>query len=707
MTTALPQKNALEKGGDEIDLGQILSTLWRGKFWITLFAILAACPGAYYAFGVATPVYTTTASVVQEAKEDPVVDFSGGLGGGLGADQSGVNTEIEIIRSRELLEKLVDDLDLIADPEFNEQLKPEPALSPQKIVNWGRKSLGVPIPENRVLTPDQTRDAVVGTLRDKLVISNISDSYVYTITITTQSALKSTEIVNALANRYIRNQLDVKGESNLQATAWLTDRLAQLRLELQTAESAVKDFNARTDLINVDTLAALNRQVKELRDRLQAVRDARAQIAARIADMEAAATGSDTQRMANIAQDSTLNELFGAIDTQTNAGRAAFDARFQQLITQDKLERRRILTQIEALELSIPQQESQIDEQSTDLITLQQLQREAEASRLLYEYFLSRLKETSVQSGIQSPDTRVLSRAVEPLFPSAPRKSVLVALSLVLGVAIGAAFVLLREFTKTTFRIAEELENHTGYAVLGQIPKIPARKRTQLLHYLADKPTSVAAEAVRNMRTTLLLSDMETPPQVIMSTSSVPGEGKTTQSLALSQNLANLGKSVLLVEGDVRKRIFAEYFDIKNTDGLMAVLEGKLPLKDAVVNEPSINADVLMSEQPTSNAADIFSSQAFIDFIKKARKAYDYIVIDTPPVLAVPDARIIGRQVDTTLYTVRWDHTTHGQVQQGLKELAQVNVSVAGLVLAQIDQKGLKRYGYANQANISGGYHSN
>lgn len=183
------------------------------------------------------------------------------------------------------------------------------------------------------------------------------------------------------------------------------------------------------------------------------------------------------------------------------------------------------------------------------------------------QYFLSRQKETSVQSGIQTADSRVLSRAVEPLLASAPRKSIILEMSLMLGLMAGAALVLAREMMQNTFRDTESLETRTGYAVLGQIPKIPVRKREKLLPYLTDKPTSVAAEAVRNLRTSVLLTNVDNPPQIIMSTSSVPGEGKTTQSLSLTQNLTGLRKSVLLIEGDVRKRLFAEYFQIEEKMG--------------------------------------------------------------------------------------------------------------------------------------------
>lgn len=692
---------------NEVDLGQLLGSLWRGKLLIMLIGFLAIVAGGYYAYGVATPLYTATTTVVQENEPEPVVSFSAGLGSGLGGDQNAINTEIEVLRSRALVEKLVIEMDLVTDPEFNPALRPASLISVGQIVSMIRAQFGPPAQPGPPLTDQQVRDAVVTNVLGVLAVSNIRQSYVYSITATTNNAQKTTEMVNTLARLYITNRLEMKSENNLQATKWLTDRLAQLQIELEGAEEAVKDFNAETDLINADTLAALSRQVKELRERLDKVRVSVAEIEERIVLMTAAGEAGDAEQMVEIAQDRTLNRLYANLENSETGNRVAFDSYFQQLIAQRKLERDRMTAQIVSLSDSIAQQEIATDQQSTDLIILQQLEREAEASRLLYEYFLSRLKETTVQSGIQTPDSRVLSSAIIPLIPTAPRKVIIMAVSLLLGMFAGSALVLIREMLQNTFRAAEQLEQRTGYEVLGQIPKIPARSRAKLLQYLTDKPTSVAAEAVRNMRTSVLLSNIDNPPQIIMSTSSIPGEGKTTQSLSLAQNLAGLGKKVLLIEGDVRKRIFAEYFQIKDADGLMSVLEGRLPLKDVVKHEPTLKADVLMSEKPTNNAADIFSSQAFSALLKQARQDYDYIVIDTPPVLAVPDARIIGRQVDTTLYTVRWDHTTQRQVIQGLKELAQVKVPIAGLVLSQIDQKRLKRYGYGDQSNAYTGYHNN
>lgn len=708
MNAITQQDHRATSTDDEVDLGKLFATLWRGKFTIVFAAFLATLLGGYYAFAVATPYFTTTASVVQETDNEPVIDFSAPLGGGGlggGSDQSAINTEIEVLKSRGLLEKIVAELGLQDDPEFNAALRPEPTISIGRAIMLVRDMIGLAPAPKQVLTPQQTLDGVVDELRNALSISNIRQSYVFNLMAETQSAEKSALIANTLAENYIANQLDVKSEANARAMEWLTDRVGDLRIELEIAETAVKDFNAATDLINEETLAALNRQVKELRERLDEERVAAGELAARIMLLKSA--GTDPQQMALLAQDRILDRLLPPLINDPAADRSEFDARFAQIISQAELEENRLRRQITSLGISIGQQEEAADQQSDDLLTLQQLQREAGASGLLYEFFLSRLKETSVQSGIQEAESRVLSRAVVPLKPSAPRKTIILATSLVLGALLGIGLVLLRELRQSTFRAAEELEAHTGMTVLGQIPLIPGGRRAKVLKYLSEKPTSAAAEAVRNLRTSVLLADPNKPPKVIMSTSSVPGEGKTTQSLGLAQNLAGLNKKVLLIEGDIRKLIFAKYFNIKTTKGLSSVLNGEVTIEEAAVFEPSLNAHVLIGEKSNINAADLFSSDDFHRFLTDMRAVYDYIIIDTPPVLAVPDARVIGRVVDAVIYTVRWDSTTQRQVTEGLKSLRSVGVKVTGLVLGQVNPKGQRKYGYGDGAGGYDSYHNN
>ena len=274
---------------------------------------------------------------------------------------------------------------------------------------------------------------------------------------------------------------------------WLTDRVAELKIELEKAETEAKSFAAEMELINPETLELLSQQLKEVRERIFA--------------RETGIKRSGRSNVRDRAQLDTLRKL--EVDLSEKIGR-----------------------------------------QSLDLVTLEQLQREAAASRLIYEYFLSRLKETSVQQGIQQADSTILSPAEVPPGPARPRGALIVVFSALMMGLIAALQVIRREALRQTFRSAEELEEQTGLTVLGQLPRIQSRKRKPVLQYIVSKPASAAVEAVRNLRTSVFMAGPASP-QIIMLTSSVPGEGKTTQALAMAQHMAKLGKRVLVIEGDI------------------------------------------------------------------------------------------------------------------------------------------------------------
>ncbi|MFG6584672.1 polysaccharide biosynthesis tyrosine autokinase [Sulfitobacter sp. 1A12779] len=678
---------------DEIDLSSLFRTLWRGKLWIALCGLLALLLGGYYAYGMAVPVYTAKAAIALESRQEQVMDIESVVTG-LGGDQSTINTEVEVLRSRGLIEDLVMDMNLLQDPEFNTRLQPDPSFSIGQAVSFIRGLISEP-QESQPATERAILDSTINTVLDSISASNLRQSFVFEITVTTEDPDKSAAMANRLAELYIQDQISVKFEKTEQATSWLSERVSGLQIELETAQAELKDFSTNTELVNAETLAALNRQLKDLRDRRATLATQAEATESRLQILEdAREAGAAT--FVEVANDAALNQVYRRLEDGSVGAETAFETRANALITRAELEATRSLSQLSAIDESIAEVSTRIDNQSEELVILEQLQREVEASRLLYEAFLSRLKETSIQQGIQQADSRILSRAVVPANPSAPRKSRILALSLILGLMAGSAAVLLREMAQNTFRTAEDLEAKTGHSVIGQIPKIPAKHRRNVLEYISQKPNSVAAESVRNLRTSLLLANLDTPPKIIMSTSSVPGEGKTTQSISLAQNFAGLGARVLLIEGDLRRRVLDEYFGHDQKHGFLSVISGEVPLEKAIVHDETLKADILYGEQSTINAADLFSSNTFADFIKGLREHYDHIIIDTPPVLAVPDARVIGQLVDAVIYTVQWDSTPHRQVLDGLKSLQGVNVRVSGLVLSQIDGNKMKRYGYAD-----------
>lgn len=683
---------------DEIDLLALLATLWRGKWWIALATVLAILLGGYYAFVVATPMYTASATVVLDNREEQVVDLQNVMSG-LSGDQATVNTEVEVLQSRGLARKLVAELSLLDDPEFNATLRPPARFSLGTVLSM----LGLSTPPE----PDaqQILDKTIDNVLAATSVSNVRQSYVFRVTMVTESARKSALMANTLAEVYIADQLEVKYAATDGAVEWLANRVSELKLEVEEAEQAVKNFNATTDLISPEALEALNRQSKDIRTRIDEAELARQAAQDRRITLAAARDTGDRALMVQAADDPTLTRLLDQPGSD-----AAFDARMDTLIQRAVTDRDRADAQRRALEASYDSLNTRIEAQSEDLVELQQLRREAEATATIYTFFLNRLKETEVQRGIQQPDSRVLSEAVVPTGASAPRKPLVLALSMMLGLMGGAAFVLGREAMQNTFRSSEELAQTAGMRVLGTIPRIPVRKRRLVVDYILSKPASNAAEAIRNLRTSLMLSNVDHPPQIILSTSSVPSEGKTTLSILLAHNLAALGKRVLLVEGDMRRRVFTSYFDIHKDAGLVGVLTGAVPLQDAVTHDTALGIDILHSEKPNANAADLYSSDRFAAMLDDMRHRYDAIIFDTPPVLVVPDARVAARHVDAVVMTVRWDHTHKAQVRAALEMFSSVGIKVTGLVLGQVDPKGLRRYGYGQYGGYGqyyGGYHQN
>ncbi|MEX0317517.1 MAG: GumC family protein [Ruegeria sp.] len=665
----------------EADLLDLFVTLWRHKWVIAICAAIVGLIVGYYAFAVASPKYVATAALALQARTERVVDLDSVMPG-LSTDLPVLNTEIEVIRSRQLLEQLVTELDLLGDPEFNKDLRPEPIISLQRF--------GLEADPSPATTIDETVSAVA----DAIAVNNLPSTYVFHIRVKTGDPQKSALIANTLAQLYIEDQIDTRFQATENAIDWLSQRVATLELDIIAKENQVKELRAASQFGSAEALQALNRQSKDMRSRLADIRIRQVSTKARLTRIEALRQGGDVQQAAELA-DPALDHLAEAVTANTSGLPSQFNARLQNLHAETTAELSRLTQQATGLEASLATLQKAFESQSADLVRLRQLERDANATSVLYETFLARFKETAVQRGLQQADSRILSKATPGEYAEPARVRIL-AISILLGAVVGAALILFRLRLQTgLFRTAEELEAQSGLPVIGQFPRIQVRDRRQLVPYLRDRPTSVASEAVRNLRTSLLLWDLEAPPQIILISSAVPGEGKTTNAIALAQNLAGLDKRVLLVEGDIRRRTFHQYFPDCPDTGLLAAISGKQPLKQVIRHDAVLGADVLAGETSDVNAADVFSSACFRAFLRELRAHYDHIVIDSPPVLVVPDARIIGQSADAILFSVAWNRTTRTQVADALQQFSSINLSVTGLVLSQIDVARAWKYGGA------------
>lgn len=643
--------------GLDPELFAALGVLWRGKFWILLITLLGVLAGWGYVKKFTVPMYPATAEIALESKPqspmEPDLFFFGPS-----ASLQDINTEIRVIKSRKLISRLVDQLNLSQDPEFK----------------------------------SATLDQVIERVRGRISVENFEYSFVFNIRAITQDPEKSVKIANTLAQIYIESQLEEKFEEAETASTWLSERAADLKIELENSEAAIKEFNDRTELISPETLQAQTRQLKDLRGRLDDLKRRRDSTGMLRDTITAAVDTGDLSQIDEQSADARLGSLLSDL----NSGRvvqSVFDQRLAALANQYRNDAERAAQQYDALLESERTFSREVNEQADDLVQLQQLQRETEANRLLYESFLQRLKETTVQKGLQTSDSRMLSPAVAQ-GASSPRPVRILGVSGILAAILGMLLVLLNDMRHNSFMAPEQLQKATGHTVLGAIPLLPTKKRKDVLKFARENPSSQFAESIRNLRTSILLSDIDKPPQVIMCTSSVPGEAKTTLSLALAQNMAGLDKKVLVIEGDIRRRMFAEIYDLKDHPSFLDVLSGKSKLQEALFRSDDLEFDILAGAKSSANAADVFSSDTFAQFIDQVRKHYDYIIIDTPPVLVVPDARVIGQQADAIIYNVLFDGPSKAMVKKGLNMIESVGLHVSGLAFSKMDIRKMGRHGY-------------
>ncbi|MFG6621451.1 GumC family protein [Sulfitobacter sp. 1A05707] len=381
--------------------------------------------GAFYAYILATPLCHETAMPRLLPEQEQIIDFPNGAGRFSG-DRAELNSEVEVLRGRGLLAQVVERLDLTADPEFSARFQSEETL--------------------------RVQDAVISKLLEAVTIRNISQSRVLHVMVESEDARNAALIADTIVELYVSHQIETKEKAAEQAVVWLTERVTAMQTNLQTAEAKVSAFTAGTELVSVAALRGLERQIKELRSRIATAQEARVASERRSAALEAALTSPEK---VIASADERLADLLDGMQEEPALGRA-FEARFQTVLQLSREDLFWSQQRLAALRASEAELSAQVSQQSRDLITLQQITREAEAASVLYEHFLSRLNEPTALQGNHRANSRILSRAVVALRPSTPRQTLIIAMSAVFGLLASLAVVLGREMQGDGFRTAPD-----------------------------------------------------------------------------------------------------------------------------------------------------------------------------------------------------------------------------------------------------------
>lgn len=717
------------------DLREMFFKIWYGR-WIIISTIIVFIALAILAISQFEPTFRSSTTVmfgIQHANIGPQVLTTPEF------DSDTLENEIQVLTSANLINRVVKDLNLNKDPEFNPAAAAqEPSLAEQlgltmpESVKTFLTEYGVLPPPAPPLSPAEIERqgymAAAQTVLDNLSLAPVTGSQVISISFSSYSPQIAANVVSAIANQYIVDQLQAKLDTTRSAAQWMSDRVAELRDKVQASEEAVETVKAELSVASGQSLEITQQQLADLNKLLSEARNRTAEVQSRYDGLnDAMKAGRDLSADSDLIRQyrETESDLLSKRDVLSprNPARARFDAQIADLHKRMDEEAVRIRSTVEVelesaraqernLEESVHALEAKVMLQSREEIHLNQLQREADANRLIYENMLTRMNETAAQDSLQSADVRILSPAVVPVEPESGPKIILLALAVTFGGLVGIGVIFLLDQFDNTFRIPSQVEDATGETVLGTVPILGSRiRRRDVIRSVLEKPSSSLAEGIRNLRTSILLSNVDNPPKVVMFTSSVPDEGKSTTALLTAITSRQMGKSAILVDCDLRLPSVAKLMKSEpDKPGLLSVLEGTASLQDALYQDPESGLHLLMSQpgerKVQINAADILSSQRFRDLLRVLSEQYDLVVLDAPPALIVTDARVMSSLVDSVVYLVRWNSTSRSAVLEGLKELRSVRAPIAGVVLTLVNEAKAARYSQNGQGYHKGKYKS-
>ena len=679
----------------------------RKHQWLILSFLLAVVTIVSIATFRMQPVYSTTARIEIDRENSNVLPFQGADSFDYMMDTDNyIETESKILTSETLALQTIRSTGLASHAEYSSGEGPSEAIASGSLANHKRP------PE-------------LATFLGSLSVRRVPNSRLLDVTFESTDAQLAARVVNAHIENFKEDNFRSRYQAIAQASSWLSDQLDDLKLKVQHSEDARIEYERKNQIWELDDKQNVSTQ--RLSDINKELTDAQSERMKRQALYEFAKSGT-ADSVPELRSDAVLQDLFkkrGDLNSQASDALAQYGPNFpkvqrlqgqlkeiDQLISDEKKsitdqmgndynaarQRETLLTQ------ALDQQKIEASQMSERLVEYNILKREAEANKTLYDGMLTKLKEANIAGALKSSNIRVVDPAMIPSTPTRPAKTRNVALAIIVGLVGGIGLALLREYLDNTVKTPDDIETLSRLPSLAVVPAFSESNgngRRGLLKGVSsngyDKrielvaqhlPKSQMSEAFRALRTALLLSQPDHPPQVILVTSALPREGKTTAAANLAVTLAQLGDSTLLIDADLRKPGVGRLLNMTDGKyaGLSSYLAGVSSLDLVTVPHPSIpNLAAIPTGPLPPNPADLLSSHKLADAITELRGKFKFIVIDSPPIMAATDAVILSVQVDGVLLVVRSGETPKEAFTRTRDLLVSVKCRLLGVVLNAVD----------------------
>ena len=703
---------------DTIDLQHFFWVVSRYKWKIISLAMIVTVLTAVVVFSI-TPKYSATAKLLIQAEQANVVSIQEVYGLDSGRKEY-FFTQLEVLKSHQISERVVENLNLINHPEFDPDQQPKTFSIVEQI-----KALLPFLPQSDINLSDQEKhyikkQKVITEFVSRLSISLLKKTQIITISFLSESPHLAANVVNVLAEVYIESHLEAKLLMTEKASSWLNERLSGLKAKLDLSENKLQAYQNKEQLVDIDGVKGLEaKELQELNRQLVVARQQSEQskhlynlVQEKNNDINLLLSLSEVlnhQLIQNVNEAlqhsktklSELKSVYGPKHPKMIAAQLELLSVTDNLANQVKLlvsgisnEYQTSKANVLNLERAVKVKGQRFRELSSFDVKQKELKREVESNQQLYNAFFTRLKETKEVGEFQSANARLFDPAKPPLKPAKPNKKLILLIASVLSLGLGLALAFLFEFLNDGIRSVEDVELKLKQRMLGLLPlqhlkgdqKLPTR------HFF-DTNEHAFGESIRTIRTSLLLMNIEHEAKIISITSSIPGEGKSTVSTNLSFALAQIEK-VLLIDADMRRPSIAKNFEYPSYQaGLSNILSGTHSLEECTIKDEDSGIDIITAGTLPPDPQELLASAAFTELLDTVRGKYDRIVIDTAPTQAVSDAVLVSRQCDSLIYVVKADSTREKVIQSGLNRLMEVGARIDGIVLNQVDLKQAAKYG--------------
>jgi len=712
----------------ESALGEYVRVLVKRK-WTVLACLVTIFSLVAIASLKMTPVYEASGSIAINKPDSGLVNFNNSPTFSVDYyDPTEMETEVKILQSDLLALQVVKELALDRRPEF------------------GGKTAA--LPSSLDLAPDPLQadtgrtTSLLSSFRSSLKVALAPNTHIIEVRYRSPDKELAANVVNTLMTTYTENNFKSRFDSTMQASDWLSKQLVDLQMKVETSQEKLVHYQKEHEILGIDdkqnittakldelnkalTTAESERMDKESIYRLVQSGDTET-IASAANVLDAAGAGSTSQsglletlraKQADLKiQAAELNTQFGPsypklaqINNQLKEIDAELVAETRKIGGKIKGQYMAALQRENMLHDALEKQKQEANKLNESAIEYSLLKRDLDTNRQLYEGLLEKLKEAGVSAGLRSNNFRIVDVARVPTGPIEPNIPRNLSFAFMLGLTSGVGLAFLLEGLDNTVRTTEQAQMISGLPPLGMIPLgsrtareganskrlVIATSKEAVELITQVRPQSQMAESYRALRTSLLLSNLGAPPKVIMVTSALPQEGKTTTSINCAVVLAQKGIRVLLIDADLRRPSIHKTLGMGPRSGLSNVLTGSATLEQAITRSTVLpNLNILPAGTPPPNPAELLASINMRDVLEQLRGQYDHIVVDTPPTLSVTDAVVLSPRADAIVLVIRSGQTTKQALRRSRDILMQVNAKVSGVLLNAVDLSSPDYYYY-------------